>query len=314
VTTPTVAGHTHGVSRSVQRRALWIALAANAAFLGAELAGGLAFRSLALLADAAHMLSDVAGLVIALVAQRLLDRPATARHTFGMQRAEVLGAQANGLTLLAVSGWIVFEAVGRIGTPADVVGPGVLVVATLGLGVNVASAVVLGRAQGASLNMRGAFVHMAADAAGSLAAIAAGVAIVVWSAGWVDPAASIVIAALVLWSAWGLLRDTSNVLLEGVPRGMDPSAITAAILAEHDVSAVHHLHLWNLASDVPALSAHVVLEGERSLHDAQTTGERLKVMLETNHGIAHATLELECHPCDPVLDDEVAAEAQGHHR
>jgi cobalt-zinc-cadmium efflux system protein len=293
------AGHAHGVSRSTQRRALWIALGANGAFLVAEVVGGLAFRSLALLADGAHMLSDVAGLAIALVAQRLVDRPATNRHTFGMQRAEVLGAQANGIALLAASGWIVVEAVRRIGQPADVVGSGVLVVASLGLLVNLASAVVLRRAQGSSLNMRGAFLHMVLDAIGSVAAIGAGVAVVVWGARWVDPTASIAIAALVLWSVWGLLRDTSNVLLEGVPRGMDPLGIEAAILADPDVGAVHHLHLWNLASDVPALSAHVVLEGERTLHDAQTSGARLKAMLLASHGIEHATLELECHPCDP---------------
>ena len=297
------AGHAHGVSRSTQRRALWIALAANGGFLIAEVVGGVAFGSLALLADAAHMLSDVAGLAVALVAQRLLDRPATAKHSFGMQRAEVLGAQANGVTLLAVSGWIVFEALRRIGEPSDVAGGGVLVVATLGLAVNLVSALVLSRAQGSSLNMRGAFLHMVVDAAGSVAAITAGVGVLVWGADWVDPAASIVIAALVLWSAWGLLRDTAQVLLEGTPRGMDPASVEGALLAEPDVSAVHHLHLWNLASDVPALSAHVVLDGERSLHDAQASGDRLKSMLDDRFGIVHATLELECHPCDPATDE-----------
>ena len=294
-------GHSHGVSRGVQRRALWISLVANAGFMVVEVAGGLAFRSLALLADAAHMLSDVAGLAIALVAQRLLDRPATARHSYGLQRAEVLGAQANGLTLLAVAGWIVFEAIRRIGEPADVVGGGLLVVATLGLAVNVGSAVLLARAQGRSLNMRGAFIHMAVDAAGSVAAITAGIAVVVWGAEWVDPVMSIIIAVLVLWSAWGLLRDTAQVLLEGTPRGMDPAAVEAAITGDKAVETVHHLHLWNLASDVPALSAHVVLRGDEvSLHDAQASGDRLKALLDRRFGIAHATLELECHPCDPA--------------
>ena len=305
---PGHAGHAHGVSRSTQRRALWIALAANGGFLVAEGIGAVVFRSLALLADAAHLLSDVAGLAIALVAQRLLDRPATARHSFGLQRAEVLGAQANGITLLAVSGWIVFEAGRRIGAPGDVAGGGVLVVAFLGLVVNLASAVVLSRAQGSSLNVRGAFLHMAVDAAGSVAAITAGAAVLIWGADWVDPAASIVIAALVLWSAWGLLRDTAHVLLEGTPRGMDPGSVERALLAEPDVDAVHHLHLWNLASDVPALSAHVVLDGERSLHDAQASGDRLKAMLAARYGIVHATLELECHPCDPPADERGASQ------
>jgi cobalt-zinc-cadmium efflux system protein len=289
--------------REGQRQALTIALVANAAFLGAEVAGGIAFGSLALLADAAHMLSDVVALSIALVAQRLIDRPATARHSYGLQRAEVLAAQANGVALLAVAGWIAYSAIGRLGETTDVVGPGVLVVATLGLVINVASAALLARARGTSLNMHGAFLHMVVDAAGSVAAIVAGVAITVWDAKAFDPAASLVIAALVVWSSWGLLRDTAQVFLEAVPRGMDPADVEHSLMSDADVVAVHHLHLWNLASDVPALSAHVVLAGEKTLHDAQATGERLKAMLAAQHTILHATLELECHPCDPAVDE-----------
>src|SRR4051794_12216116 len=180
---PDVA-HEH-VTRSTQRRALWISLIANGVFMVVEFFGGLAFRSLALIADAAHMLSDVAALGVALVAQYLVDRRATARHSYGLQRAEVLGAQANGLALLAVSAWVIYEAIGRIGEPADVAGGGLLVVATIGLLVNLVSAVLLSRAQGRSLNMRGAFVHMTMDAAGSVAAMVAGIAVVVWDADWV---------------------------------------------------------------------------------------------------------------------------------
>lgn len=302
--------HVH-VTRATQRRALWISLGANAGFMVAEVAGGIAFNSLALLADAAHMLSDVAGLGIALVAQQLVDRRATARHSYGLQRAEVLGAQANGITLLVVAGWVMFEAARRIGEPADVVGGGLLVVATLGLLVNLGSAVLLARAGGRSLNMRGAFVHMAIDAAGSVAAVVAGIAVILWNAQWVDPVASMFIALLVLWSAWGLLRDTAQVLLEGTPRGMDPAAVEAALTADQEVEAVHHLHLWNLASDVPALSAHVVLRGEVTLHDAQVSGERLKSLLDDRFGIEHSTLELECHPCDPA-PDEHTRKSVGH--
>ena len=286
-----------------QRRALWAALLANAALVGAEVAGSAAYRSLALLADAAHMLTDVVGLAIALVAQRLVGRAATARHSYGLQRAEVLGAQANGLVLLVVAGGIVLQAARSVGDPAAVRGGGVVVVATAGLVVNVASAVLLARAQGSSLNMRGAFLHMAADAAASVGAIAAGVAVLAWNARWADPAMSVAIAALVLWSAWSLLRDTAHVLLEGTPRGMDPAAVEAALAGDSAVEAVHHVHLWNLASDVPALSAHVVLRGEVSLHEAQTSGNRLRTMLAETFGITHATLELECHPCDPAPDE-----------
>jgi cobalt-zinc-cadmium efflux system protein len=295
--------HSHGVAVGTQRKALWIALVLNAGFLGAEIAGGIAFNSLALLADAAHMTSDVAGLIIALIAQSLMSRLPTRRHSFGLKRAEVLGAQVNGLLLVVVSGWIIYEAIRRLSEPPDVAGAGLLIVATLGLFVNLASAVVLGRAQGASLNMRGAFIHMTADAAGSVAAIAAGIAIIVWHAEWVDPVVSIGIALLVLWATWGLLRDTTSVLLEGTPKGLDPDAIEAAVASQDGVEAVHHLHLWSLSSDQPALSAHVVLAGEVTLHEAQQRGNELKDILSSRYGIDHATLELECHPCEPQGDE-----------
>ena len=266
-------GHVEGphsqVSRSTQRQALWISLVANAIFMVVEVAGGIAFQSLALLADAAHMLSDVAGLGIALVAQSLVDRRATARHSYGLQRAEVLGAQANGLALLVVSAWIIYEAVGRIGEPANVVGGGLLVVATLGLVVNVASAILLARAQGQSLNMRGAFVHMAMDAAGSIAAIVAGdrgrrLERRLGRPGGVDPDRR----ARALVGMGPAPRHRTGAPRRHAPRD-EPRSVEAALAADAEVDAVHHLHLWNLASDVPALSAHVVLRGEVSLHDAQ---------------------------------------------
>lgn len=295
--------HSHAIAPGTQRTALWISLVLNAVFLVAEVVGGIVFNSLALLADAAHMTSDVAGLIIALIAQTLMTRPPTRRHSFGLKRAEVLGAQVNGLLLVAVSGWIIYEAIHRLSEPPEVAGAGLLIVATLGLIVNLVSAVVLARAQGNSLNMRGAFIHMAADAAGSVAAIVAGVAIVVWHAEWVDPVASIGIAILVLFATWGLLRDTTSVLLEGTPKGLDPDDIEAAVAARDGVAAVHHLHLWSLSSDQPALSAHVVLTGEVTLHEAQERGDELKRFLGERYGIDHATLELECHPCEPQGDE-----------
>jgi cobalt-zinc-cadmium efflux system protein len=298
--------HHHGSGalthdRPAQRRALTIALVANAGFAVVEVVGGVAFHSLALLADAAHMASDVVALVVALVALALMNRPATARHSFGLKRAEVLGAQFNGVVLAGVSVLIIVEAISRLTSPADVKGGGVIVVATIGLAVNLVSAGVLLRAQGHSLNMHGAFLHMAADAAGSVAAIVAGVAVVVWDATWVDPAASILIALLVLWSAWGLLRDTTNVLLEGSPKGIDPDQVRAALEDDPAVETVHHVHLWSLASDEPSLSAHVVLKGEVTLHEAQQRGDQLKAMLAERFDIDHSTLELECHACDEVL-------------
>jgi cobalt-zinc-cadmium efflux system protein len=276
--------------RGAQRRALVVSLAVNATYLVVEIIGGLAFHSLALIADAAHMATDVIALTIAMIAQVLVDRPATARHSFGLKRSEVV--------LIGVSVLIIVEAISRIGSPSDVIGPGVVAVASIGLVINLISAVLLLRAEGQSLNMHGAFLHMAADAAGSVAAIAAGVAAWVWHADWVDPIASIAIAVLVAASAWGLLRDTTNVLLEGSPRGIDPDAVRNALADDPSVEAVHHVHLWSLASDEPSLSAHVVLSGEVTLHEAQQHGAALKAMLADRFDIDHSTLELECHPCD----------------
>jgi cobalt-zinc-cadmium efflux system protein len=280
------------------RRALWIALAANAALLVVEVAGGFVFSSLALLADATHLATDVVGIGVALAAQLLVTRPASGRRTFGLRRAEALGAQANGLLVLGVAAWIAVEAVQRLGHDRPVDGAGLLGVATLGLVVNAAAAVVLARVAGRNLNLRAALVHTLADVTSSLGAMAAGVGILAFDATWLDPAASLGIAALVAWSAWGLLRDTTNVLLEAAPRGVDVGQVERALSSERGVEAVHHLHVWEVASDLPALSAHIVMGEVPSLHDAQVRGDEIKTMLADRFGIAHTTLELECHECD----------------
>ncbi|MGI8775169.1 MAG: cation diffusion facilitator family transporter [Actinomycetota bacterium] len=294
--------HAHGPnhpSRADQRRVLWLSLGANGALLVVELVGGLVLGSLALLADAAHMASDVMALSIALVAQRLLDRPASTRHSYGFQRAEVIGASINAVVLLVLAGWIVLTAFGRAGGDVDIHGGGVVVVALLGLVVNLGSAVALKRFAGRSLNMRGAYLHMLLDAVGSVAALGAGVAIVVADAVWVDAAVSIGIAVLVAYSALRLLAATVHVLLEGTPAGLDPALIAETIREHPQVEDVHHLHVWSLASDTPALSAHVVLEGDITLHEAQGHGDRIREVLRDRFGIDHCTLELECHTCEP---------------
>lgn len=298
------ADHDHGGGiarvRASQDRALWIALAINVAFLLIEAAGGVVFNSLALLADAVHMLTDVAGLTIALIGQNLLTRPATSRHTYGLQRGEVLAAQANGLLLVGAAIWIFVEAVQRLGSPVEIRGGGVLVVAGLGLAANVASALVVMRWRDRSVNLEGAFWHMAVDAAGSLGAMVAGFAVLVWNAAWVDPVASILIGFLALWSGWRLLGDTTRILLEGTPRGLDPETVAQALLADERVDDVHHLHLWNLASDTPAMTVHVLLrtDDRTTMHDAQVQREELRSMLAARFGIRHATIEMECHACD----------------
>lgn len=295
---------THGFGSAVRRpgiarRALVIALALNAVFMVVEVAGGIAFDSLALVADAAHMLTDVAGLTVALIALALMSRGPSARHTFGLQRAEVLAAQVNGVLLLLASGWIVVEATRRISSPHPVVGAGMLLVAGAGLAVNLVSAWMLAREQRRSLNLRGAYLHMVSDAAGSAGAVVAGIAIVRWgsNADWVDPAVSIGIALLVAWAAWRLIRETTHVLLEGSPAAISVDAVDHAIRAVHGVGGLHDLHVWTLASDVPALSCHVRVAGDMELHDAQARGDEIKHMLAERFGIQHITLELECHEC-----------------
>jgi len=283
---------------ALRRRSLGIALAANAIFLVVEVAGAFAFNSLALFADAAHMLTDVAALSVALIAQRLAERPATSRHTYGLQRAEVIGAQANALLLLGVTAWVVVEAVRRLGHAQHVSGAGLAAVAAIGLIVNIASAVAIARRAGESLNMRGAFLHMSLDAAGSAAAVIAGIGIVVADATWLDPIASIAIAGLVVWSAFSLLRQATRVLMEATPKGLDPDEIERFIADDPAVEGIHHVHVWNLASDVPALSAHVVIGGDVTLHQAQLEGDRIRTKVLDRFGIEHTTFELECHACE----------------
>ena len=307
--------HTHDHSRGLvrpvadtarARRALWLTLGLNGGYMIAEIAGGIAFTSLALLADAAHLAADVVGLGIALIAQALVTRPASARHSFGLRRAEALGAQANAVLLLATTVWIMIEAVNRLVSPETVNGVGLALVAAGGIVVNVIGVALIRGAGAHDLNMRGALTHMAADALGSIGALVAGLAVIAFDAYRVDPAVSILIALLVIWAAWGLLRDTTHVLLEGTPRDLDTDEIVAALEAGSGVEAVHHLHVWELASDMPALSAHVVLTDEPTLHDAQARGDALKEMLADRFGIHHATLELECHDCE--VPDQVSDE------
>jgi cobalt-zinc-cadmium efflux system protein len=285
--------------RGAQRRALHLALGLNAAVLVVQVVGGLAFDSLALLADSAHLASDVAGLVIALVAAHLAVRPASGRHTYGYQRAEVLGAQLNAASLLVVTIWVVIEAVQRLQDPVEIEAGPVLVIAVVGLVANVVSAVVLSRVAGQSLNMRGAVLHMTADALGSVGVVVAAVVIASTGVDAADPIASLLISALVLWSSWGLLRSVTRVLLESAPSSVDLDAVTEMLESDPAVEAVHHLHVWSLASDAVALSGHVVLRDDVvALHEAQAVGERLRQRLDHDHQISHATLELECHPCE----------------
>jgi cobalt-zinc-cadmium efflux system protein len=284
--------------RGRQRGALWAALGLNLGALAVQVVGGLAFGSLALLAAAAHLASDVAGLLVALAAAHLATRPASGRHTYGYQRAEVLGAQLNAASLLGVTVWVVVEAVQRLQHPVELDAGPVLVIGAIGLGANVASAVLLGRVAGESLNMRGAMLHMTADALGSVGVIVAALVAATTDTTTADPIASLVISGLVLWSSWGLLRSDTRVLLEAAPASVDLGEVTTLLESDPAVDAVHHLHVWSIASDAVALSGHVVLRDIEDLHAAQVVGDRLRHRLDHDLRIRHATLELECHPCE----------------
>lgn len=294
--------HSHGggarATSPARRRALVIALVLNAAFLVIEFTGGIVFNSLALVSDAVHQFSDVVALGIALGALVMADRPPTARNTYGWKRAEVLAALGNGVALIAISVWIVVEAIDRFGSPDDANGTAMIVLGLAGLVVNAGSAYVVVRVSGGNLNLRAAFLHLASDALGSLAAVVAGIVILATGSTWADPAASILIAVLIVLATLQLVRDATGVLLEAAPRGLDSDAVTVSLETAPGVAQVHHLHLWSIGSEEAALSAHVVLEEAESLHAAQEQGDALKALLAARFGIDHATLELECHTCE----------------
>jgi cobalt-zinc-cadmium efflux system protein len=259
---------------------------------------------LALFADAAHMTSDVLALTLALIALILAQRPPTERHTFGLERSEVLAAQANGVLLAVGAIAIVVEAVRRLEHPQSIDAAGVLIVGGVGLLDNRVRAFVVARAARGNLNLRAALWHLVFDALGSLAVVLAAVGTMVFDTDRLDSIASIAIAVLVVGGAWRLLRDSTRVLLEAVPTGVDVAAVRAALAEEAGVEAVHHLHVWTVGAEHAALSAHVVLSGPLSLHEAQERSVALKRVLSERFGIDHATLEVECHAC---VDDEVHA-------
>ena len=257
-------GHMHApvTAAGGHRRRLVIVLSLTLAVMAAEIVGGLMSGSLALLADAGHMATDAAGIALALAAVTLAQRPARGRRTFGWQRVEILAAVANGLLLLVVAGYVLVEAVRRIGEPPEIGSGLMLVVAAVGLVVNLGSLAVLHRGRDASLNLRGAYLEVLADALGSVAVIVA--AVLILTTGWTpaDIIASVVIGCLVVPRAWNLLREALDVLLEAAPRGVDLAAVRSHILGVDGVLGVHDLHAWTITSGLPVLSAHVVVTDE----------------------------------------------------
>jgi cobalt-zinc-cadmium efflux system protein len=252
---------------------------------------------LGLLADAGHNLTDVAAVVVSLVAVQWARRAPTAARSYGYHRGTILAALANAAAVLAITGVIAVEGVMRLAHPEPVRGGIVVVVALVAFVVNAAAALVL-REHGSDLNMRGALLHMAADALASLGVAAAGLVILVTGGLlWLDPLVSIAIGVLIAVEAVLLLRQAADVLLESTPRDVDLDRLTAAMSTVDGVESVHDLHVWSLSSEVRALSAHLVLAGHPSLEEAQVVGERVKDAVGPPFSIAHSTLELECEPC-----------------
>ena len=265
-------------------------LALIVAFMVVEVVVGILASSVALLADAGHMLVDAIALGLSLVAFRLAARPAGGAMTFGLRRAEILSAQANGITLLVLAGLVVYEGVRRLIDPPDVAGASVLVVAAIGAVVNVIALWILSGADRRSLNIEGSYQHVLTDLFGSVAALVAGGVIVATGADRADAAAALAVAALMVRSAWGLLRASGRVLLEAAPEGIDPDEVGRVMAAQPGVIEVHDLHVWEVTSGFPALSAHVVVARAEDCHLRTRELERV---LQERFGITHTTLQTE---------------------
>ncbi|HEX8429791.1 MAG TPA: cation diffusion facilitator family transporter [Longimicrobium sp.] len=285
-------GHHHGAATEGNRRRLAVVLVLAAGYMVAEVVGGLMAGSLALLADAGHMLSDVGALALSLFAVWIARKPANPRRTYGYHRTEILAALANGATLIAISLVIFVEAFQRLREPQPVAGALVMGIALGGLVVNLIGLAVLHGGKSDNLNVRGAWLHMLTDALGSVGAIAGGAA--VWAFGWTwaDPAVSVVIGVLVIYSSWGLLRESVAVLLEGVPRHIDTEAVCAAMLEVGGVEAVHDVHVWTITSGMEAMSGHVVTEGAGLRSPSEILAE-IHAVLHKRFGLHHVTIQVE---------------------
>ncbi|MGH8080640.1 MAG: cation diffusion facilitator family transporter [Lysobacter sp.] len=289
------SGHDHGTTAIRHERPLWWALGLTGGFLIAEVIGAFLTNSLALLSDAAHMGTDTLALMIALTAVRLSRKPADAKRSFGYVRMEAMGAMVNGLMLFGVAGYILWEAAGRFSEPPQIATTGMLVIASLGLIVNLISMRLLQAGSGESLNMKGAYLEVWSDMLGSVAVIAG--AIVIRFTGWtvVDPILAVLIGLWVLPRTWTLLREAGNVLMEGVPKGIDLDVVRALLSSTPGVIDVHDLHVWSLGSSTPAMTAHlVVAEGT----DGDALRRELTQLMDERYGIEHCTLQIEATACE----------------
>jgi len=287
----------------MNRRRLFLVLCLALSYAGIELVGGLLTGSLALLADSLHMVSDVAALALSLLAVWMASRPASGRRTFGNSRAEILAALANGLALAVVAVFITSHAFERFLSPRDVEGQGVMVVAAGGLVINLVSLWILEAGRGDSLNVRGAWLHVASDTLASVGVIICGAGI--WAFGWIwlDPAVSIIVSVLVLLSAWHLIREALEVLMETAPSHLDPEEIRDALLSVPGVATLHCLHVWTIGSSEVSLSSHLVVDPSS---EPESLLQNVRVTLADQFSIEHTTIQIEIADPDPMAEPACA--------
>ncbi|WP_022672207.1 cation diffusion facilitator family transporter [Novosphingopyxis baekryungensis] len=303
-------GHSHGPGGHSHApadfgRAFAIGTVLNLAFVAVEGAAGFITGSVALLADAGHNLSDVLGLLIAWGGAELAKRPASERFTYGLRGSSILAAIANGVILMVAVGAISLEAVQRFSDPPPVPGVTVMIVAGIGILINGATAMLFARGRKGDVNIRGAYLHMAADAAVSAGVVIAGALILFTGARWIDPVVSLLIVVVILWSTWGLLKESVAMALGAVPRAIDPGAVRGLLAGQDGVARVHDLHIWPMSTTEVALTAHLVMPGG---HPGDEFLLKMQRLLDHDHGIAHVTLQIEINddvPC--LLHDEHCA-------
>jgi cobalt-zinc-cadmium efflux system protein len=296
-------GHDHAHRASPDADWRWLAAAGAliVLFMAGEVAAGVVAHSLALLSDAAHMLTDAAAIGLAIVTTKIAGRPARGGYTYGLRRLEILSAQANGITLVLLAVWLAYEAIRRLITPHPVGGGLMLGVALVGVAVNVAATLLLARANASSdrrsLNMEGAVAHVLTDLYAFAATVVAAIIILATGFSRADPIATLVVVALMLRAGSGLIRESGRIFLEAAPADIDPSALGAAMVARPHVAEVHDLHVWAITTGMPAASAHVLVEPR---HDCHAVRADLEALLARDFGISHLTLQVD-HCPDPVL-------------
>ncbi|MEW9532443.1 cation diffusion facilitator family transporter [Microbispora sp. NPDC049125] len=303
-------GHGHALSAEADRRPLTGALVLIVGFMAAEVVVGVIAHSLALISDAGHMLTDAIAIALALVAMRIAARPPQGGFTYGLKRAEIVSAQLNGITLLLLSVYFVYEGVRRLITPPDVEGAYVVATGLAGIVVNVAATWLLSRANRSSLNVEGAFQHILNDLYAFIATTVAG--LVIWLTGWAraDAIAALVVSGLMLKAGWGLVRDSGRVFMEAAPAGMSPAEIGRKTAGLEHVVEVHDLHIWEVTSGYPAMSAHILVAPGSDCHAVRQAAQR---MVHDEYGIEHTTLQVDHAPPELLAIGEAAPHCADSH-